>query len=55
MTIALVIGPVIVSQETGPMLLGITNPNPKVRKSGAVGKAALAQDPGFDGTKPGFC
>ena len=28
-----------------------TNPNPKVRKSGAVGKAVLAQDPGFDGTK----
>ena len=32
----------------------ITNPNPKVRKSGAVGKAVLAQDSGFDGTKPSF-
>ena len=31
-----------------------TNPNPKVRKSGAVGKAVLAQDHGFDGTKSCF-
>ena len=31
-----------------------TNPNPKVRKSGAVGKADLAQDPGFDGSKSSF-
>ena len=32
-----------------------TNPNPKVRKSGAVGKAVLAaQDPGFDGAKSSF-
>ena len=32
-----------------------TNPNPKVRKSGAVGKAVLAQDPGgFDGVKSSF-
>ena len=31
-----------------------TNPNPKVRKSGAVGKAVLAQDPGFDGAKSCF-
>jgi len=31
---------------------GFTNPNPKVGKSGAVGEAVLAQDPGFDGTKP---
>jgi len=38
-----------------------TDPNPKVRKSGAVGKAVLAvgkavlaQDPGFDGTKSSF-
>ena len=32
----------------------VTNPNPKVRKSGAVGKAVLAQDPGFDGAKSSF-
>ena len=32
----------------------LTNPNPKVRKSGAVGKAALARGPGFDGTKSLF-
>ena len=31
-----------------------TNSNPKVRKSGAVGKAVLAQDPGFDGAKSSF-
>ena len=31
-----------------------TNPNPKVRKRGAVGKAVLAQDPGFDGAKSCF-
>ena len=31
-----------------------TNPNPKVRKSGAVGKAVLAQGPGFDGAKSFF-
>ena len=30
------------------------NPNSKVRKSGAVGKAVLAQDPGFDGKKSCF-
>ena len=31
---------------------GTTNPNPKVRKSGAVGKTVLAQGPGFvDGSK----
>ena len=34
--------------------LAHTNPNPKVRKSGAVGKAVLAQDPGFDGAKSCF-
>ena len=34
--------------------IGGTNPNPKVRKSGAVGKAVLAQDPGFDGAKSSF-
>ena len=33
---------------------GTTNPNPKVRKSGAVGKVVLAQDPGFNGTKSSF-
>jgi len=31
-----------------------TNSNPKVRKSGAVGNAVLAQDPGFDGAKSSF-
>ena len=41
--------------ETQSSVIKRTNPNPKVRKSGAVGnKAALAQGPGFDGTKPGF-
>ena len=34
--------------------LNITNPNPKVRKSGAVGKAVLAQDLDFDGSNPFF-
>ena len=34
----------------GKLKTHVTNPNPKVRKSGAVGKAVLAQDPGFDGT-----
>ena len=31
-----------------------TNPNPIVRKSGAVGKAVLAQDPCFNGAKSSF-
>ena len=35
-------------------LASFTNPNPKVRKSGAVGKAVLAQDHGFDGAKSSF-
>ena len=32
----------------------VTNPNPEVGNSGGVGKAVLAQDPGFDGTKSSF-
>ena len=41
-------GLVLICSDEGPTG-SFTNPNPKVRKSGAVGKAVLAQDPGFDG------
>ena len=43
-----------VNAVTPPEPVEITNPNPKVRKSGAVAKAVLAQDPGFDGAKSSF-
>ena len=45
---------VLCSRALGKEHSTFTNPNPKVRKSGAVGKAVLAQDPDFGGTKSVF-